>query len=299
MRAITDDGTVLARSIGKGDPRHVFLDGSYLAEAVQLGYVATDYGNQGVTSDASLTLVGEVTSAGGLYVGATRGRFENLVHVVAEDEEDARAKLVAALERDRPIVDSTSPGRALKPIQWWSPPLRSAPRPPKAGDEDGPASWRSASEVDRAERAIDVALARGLGFLRDLPHVPDEDRERENDVDRRAAAPARRQAAWHRGEVERLEASRGEAVEEATADYFAARKDARIIAAGPGRLHRRAARLEAAVARLGEVARRWVEPSPPARSGATRPCATRRCKRPVGSSARSFANTSPRRRRQR
>ena len=264
VQAITDDGTVLARSIGKGDARHVSLDGSYLAEAVQLGYVATDYGNQGVTSDASLTFVGEVTSTGGLYVGATRGCFENLVHIVAEDEEYARAKLVAALERDRADrgLDVARARAEADSVAVSSPPVG-----PSAAEGRGLrmdlASWRSAAELDRAERAIEVALARGLGFLRDLPHVSDEDRERENDVDRQAAAPARRQAAWHRGEVERLEASRGEVVEEATADYFAARKDARIIAAGPGRFHRRAARLEAAVAHRGDVARHWVEPSPP------------------------------------
>ena len=30
---------------------HVRLDAGYLADAVQLGYVSTDYGNQGVTSE--------------------------------------------------------------------------------------------------------------------------------------------------------------------------------------------------------------------------------------------------------
>jgi hypothetical protein len=46
------------------------------------------------------------TSAGGLYVGASRGRWENTVHVVAESLDEARDTLAAAVRRDN------SPGRS-------------------------------------------------------------------------------------------------------------------------------------------------------------------------------------------
>jgi ATP-dependent exoDNAse (exonuclease V) alpha subunit len=69
VQTITEDGALLSRSIGTGVAQQVRLDAGYLVEAVQLGYVSTDYGNQGVTSERSITLVSDATSAGGLYVG--------------------------------------------------------------------------------------------------------------------------------------------------------------------------------------------------------------------------------------
>lgn len=95
--AIATDGTLWA-SAGE---RHVRLEAGYVAQAVQLGYATTDYGNQGVTADSSITLVGDATSAGGLYVGATRGRYENTVHIIAPGMDEAREAIVAALGRDR------------------------------------------------------------------------------------------------------------------------------------------------------------------------------------------------------
>lgn len=48
-----------------------------------------------------MTWVSDATTAGGLYVGATRGRYANVLHVVAADPGDARNCLVAAIGRDR------------------------------------------------------------------------------------------------------------------------------------------------------------------------------------------------------
>jgi len=79
---------------------------AYVASAAQLGYATTDYGNQGVTTERSLTWVGEATSAAGLYVGATRGRYGNTVHVVADGLDDARAEIVApGRGRDHAIAE--------------------------------------------------------------------------------------------------------------------------------------------------------------------------------------------------
>jgi len=79
VEAVGDDGALSAR---EGDQR-VVLEPVYVATAAQLGYATTDHANQGVTTGRSLTWVGEATSAAGLYVGATRGRYANTVHVVA------------------------------------------------------------------------------------------------------------------------------------------------------------------------------------------------------------------------
>jgi hypothetical protein len=241
----------------------VRLDASYVTEAVQLGYVSTDYGSQGVTSNASITLLSEATSAGGLYVGVTRGRFENQVHVVAEDDDDARAKLIAAPERERAdrgldVARSRAEADSL--------PVSAVPHRPSAEIRRvsiDPASWRSAAELDRAERAIEAALVRSLRSLRKVPLVPDEERERQNRNDREKAAAVREEAARHRGEAERLELRRDELVRDAGIDYFAARDDARVIAAGPGLLHHRSCQIAAAWARRDEIAARWREPKLP------------------------------------
>lgn len=65
-----------------------------------LGDAATTYGVQGATVDTSHTILTEATSAAGIYVGMTRGREHNRLHLIAEDMADAKAQFVAAMERD-------------------------------------------------------------------------------------------------------------------------------------------------------------------------------------------------------
>ncbi|HZX56518.1 MAG TPA: hypothetical protein VFE86_17650, partial [Ilumatobacteraceae bacterium] len=80
------------------------LPGSYVREHVSLGYATTDYGNQGDTTDSSITLVNRTASAQGLYVGMTRGRHDNLALIVTgdHDADSARDTLEAVLHNDRP-----------------------------------------------------------------------------------------------------------------------------------------------------------------------------------------------------
>jgi exodeoxyribonuclease V alpha subunit len=261
VETVTEAGTVLARSNSGG--RRVRLDGGYVAGAVQLGYAVTDYGNQGVTADRSVTWVTDATTAGGLYVGATRGRYANALHVVADDPEDAKQRLAAGMGRDRadrgldaararaeteaatvtgPAVEKRRAGRRVRgPFDL----LYSRP------------GWRSPGELDAAAKAVEVRHARQMRTLREIPVMDDTVRERENQADRTAAAEARIRAGASRVEAERIATSRPQLAETATVDYYQARDDARIIAAGPGRLGRRAAKVEAAEARRAATGRRW------------------------------------------
>ncbi|WP_241698567.1 hypothetical protein [Flaviflexus huanghaiensis] len=102
VQHVTDDGTVYARetSNGRTNPRTVALPAEYVAEHAHLSYAATAYGVQGATVTASHTMLSEATSAAGVYVGMTRGREQNRLHVVAEDIADARAQFIDAMERD-------------------------------------------------------------------------------------------------------------------------------------------------------------------------------------------------------
>src|SRR5699024_9496594 len=68
---------------------------------IHLGYAVTDYGNQGTTVDHGSVLLESSISAAGVYVGATRGRCDNTIHIVADDLEDAKAQFMATMNRDR------------------------------------------------------------------------------------------------------------------------------------------------------------------------------------------------------
>ncbi len=103
VQRVEDDGAVSVREAGSGRKRQrtVHLPAEYVAEYAHLSYAATAYGVQGATVEGSHTLLTDSTSAASVYVGMTRGRNENLLHVVAENHAEARAQFVEAMERDR------------------------------------------------------------------------------------------------------------------------------------------------------------------------------------------------------
>ena len=259
VQAVKADGAVLARHLD----RRVRLEAGYVAEAVQLGYAVTDYGNQGVTCDRSVTWITEATTAGGLYVGATRGRYHNTLHVIADDTDDARQQIIMAAGRDRAdrgldVATALAQADAVAVVA-----VPAAPQRPVQSSTFDPADWRTAAELDTAARRVEARLAQGLRTLRQVPVMGDEQLERDNQADRTAAAEARQRAARHRAEADRIQAGRDQLAETATAEYFAARHDARIIDAGPGRLRRKAGQVAAALARRHETTQRWSEPQLP------------------------------------
>lgn len=103
VQHVADDGalSVLEAGSGRKRQRTVRLPAEYVAEHAHLSYAATSYGVQGATVPASHTILTDSTSAASVYVGMTRGRESNLLHVVAEDMGVARAQFVAVMERDR------------------------------------------------------------------------------------------------------------------------------------------------------------------------------------------------------
>ncbi|MBW1637823.1 AAA family ATPase [Microbacterium resistens] len=103
VQRVEQDGALRVREAGSGRKRQrtVRLPAEYVAEHAHLSYAATAYGVQGATVTGSHTILTDTTSAAGVYVGMTRGREQNLLHVVAESQEQAREQFVAAMERDR------------------------------------------------------------------------------------------------------------------------------------------------------------------------------------------------------
>jgi len=68
---------------------------------VESAYATTVYGAQGETAAVGTLVMGEGTSAASAYVGMTRGRHDNVAHLVAETPEQARSLWEGACSRDR------------------------------------------------------------------------------------------------------------------------------------------------------------------------------------------------------
>ena len=73
----------------------------YARAHVELAYATTVYGAQGETTGTGHLMLGEHTSAASAYVAMTRGRDNNIAHLVAEDTEDARRQWEEVFGRDR------------------------------------------------------------------------------------------------------------------------------------------------------------------------------------------------------
>lgn len=103
VQGVGSDGTIWAveNNSQLKHRRSVALPSSYVGEHVHLGYAATAYGVQGVTTTTAHTQLSEALDAAGVYVSMTRGRDSNVLHIVAEDLDEAREQFIGALQLDR------------------------------------------------------------------------------------------------------------------------------------------------------------------------------------------------------
>jgi hypothetical protein len=103
VQAVGHDGTVWAKAnaTGRKQQHTVRLPAEYMSQYTHLAYACTAYGVQGATVPESHTVLTDALDAAGMYVGMTRGRNMNRLHIVAADLDDAREQFTAALERDR------------------------------------------------------------------------------------------------------------------------------------------------------------------------------------------------------
>ena len=192
VQHVEDDGALSVREAGSGRKRQrtVRLPADYVAEHAHLSYAATTYGVQGATVAGSHTLLTDATSAAGVYVGMTRGREANLLHIVAENHADARAQFIEAMERDRAdrgLADATR--RAVEEVAGL---IENGPAR-FVNDEITALDKRAATAEAQAERWQQVSTA-----LADLSDRETEVRER---------ARAAEQTARQRAEQVRAEAT--------------------------------------------------------------------------------------------
>ena len=84
---------------------------------MRLGYAATEHGDQADTVDVAIALVSTATTHRGLYVGATRGRDENRIHVITDTDDLAERPdvLEAVLAHDRADIPAVTPTTRPRP----------------------------------------------------------------------------------------------------------------------------------------------------------------------------------------
>jgi conjugative relaxase-like TrwC/TraI family protein len=175
-----DGGLAMSHLGGHGT---LTLPADYVGRHVRLGYAATEHGHQGDTVDVGIALVSAATTNRGLYVGMTRGRDDNRVHVITEstDPAEAREVLECVIAHDRADVPAVTQRRDLAhqiPSPEPGPSWRVEPTPLLP---DWVAPWRTQLEeqrddltsylADRAERRAEaaaelVALQPGLATAR-------------------------------------------------------------------------------------------------------------------------------------
>lgn len=169
ITATHDDGSIIARAeVGVAT---VMLPATYVSEFVQLAYATTEHGNQGITTDQSITLVTGTTTGRGLYVGATRGRDHNQLLVVTDHDSgpDAIDLLQRVLATDRADTPAITHRRQLAERQPTPPgPRRRAVEP----------AWLGQWQNDVRERVpmIDRLLATMTNERPGLEHAVTETR---------------------------------------------------------------------------------------------------------------------------
>ena len=99
ITGIDHDGTLTLQGDAHAGSRS--LPASYAREHVELAYATTVHGAQGETTHTGHLLLGEHTSAAAAYVAMTRGRTDNVAHLVAENHDEARHQWVETFSRDR------------------------------------------------------------------------------------------------------------------------------------------------------------------------------------------------------
>ena len=138
LTGIDPDGTL---TLHNGDARagtqSRSLPAAYAHQHVELAYATTVHGAQGETTHTGHLLLGEHTHAAAAYVAMTRGREDNVAHLVAQDLDEARQLWVETFGRDRAdLGPADAARRAAEDLERYAP-----HRPIEAALGDLRAAW--------------------------------------------------------------------------------------------------------------------------------------------------------------
>jgi conjugative relaxase-like TrwC/TraI family protein len=168
----------------RGGHGTVTLAGDYVRD-VRLGYAATEHGTQSDTVTIGINLASTATGRRGLYVGASRGRERNTIHVITDSDEldEARDVLEAVLASDRADIPAITQRQTLAELVADRPPPAQPPQQPP-----GPRAVISASWA-----AVEAWARDQLDTAREAIHTSDQQRQ---ELDERKAALGRATAAF-------------------------------------------------------------------------------------------------------
>ncbi|MEP6817390.1 MAG: hypothetical protein ABI873_17755 [Marmoricola sp.] len=162
ITGIADDGALTLHGDAKAGIRTV--PALYVREQVELAYATTVYGAQGETTRTGHLLLGEHTTGSAAYVGMTRGREDNVAHLVAEDLDAARTIWDAAFGRDRAdLGPSQAARRAAADVERYAP-----HRPLPAALAELRAAWKTEQDlrdaIGRTTRRRDTLSSYGAAY---------------------------------------------------------------------------------------------------------------------------------------
>lgn len=121
---------------------------TYARDDVELAYATTVYGAQGETTGEGHVALGEHTTASSAYVGMTRGRENNVAHLVATDIDDARRQWEEVFSRDRAdLGPAHAARRAAEDVERYAP-----HRPLDVALEELRAAWTKEDQLRGAVR---------------------------------------------------------------------------------------------------------------------------------------------------
>jgi hypothetical protein len=263
ITAIDTDGTLTLRGLGgRRGPGGIDLrrvPAGYAREHVELAYATTVHGAQGETTSTGHLLLGEHTSAASVYVAMTRGRHNNLAHLVAENIKDARDQWDQVFARDRADLGPTAAAeRAAEDVERYG--TQQPTRPLDQVLSELWAAWtRQADLHDQHQhlaaehdtlRQVAAILAR---------YTPERDRLAGEESDaRRAWRVARQRVAGLDASLTSETADLQERVWAAWHhDLAQAKRTGQTIREGAGRLGQRRRQVRDASAVLTAFAERW------------------------------------------
>ena len=261
--SLTITGTASTAAAG-----HRTLSASYVNRHVELAYATTIHGVQGETAPAGHLVLDEHTTAAAAYVGMTRGRTANTVHLVAADAADplaagrqqwidaaGRGRADLGVEAARTAAERAAAGYAASAQPAVPDPERGA-QVLDALHAAWTAQARAQAQLTRLEPRLAAAQA---DHARQLEAEQTLGPLREAMTRSRAAAEqATRSAAQAREQLDtRTDEVRQSLRRDWNRDLAGAGADARTVHAGTGRLGRGRAGVTAAQQRLDTWAEQW------------------------------------------
>jgi hypothetical protein len=130
VAGINPDGGLVLHRPGHHPRPDVQIPRDYVREYVELAYATTIHGAQGETASVAHAAVGDTTGHAAAYVAMSRGRNNNIAHLVADNPDQARTQWVGIFGRDRADLGPAAARRHVEEnLERYGPMAARRPRP--------------------------------------------------------------------------------------------------------------------------------------------------------------------------